>query len=209
MRKILFSLAGLLTFGGMMAQPVADNAVIPVSVTLHSILRLNVTSGGNIEFIVNTLDQYTNGIPNSTRYTTTFTVASSLDFDVEMYAEDGTFIGSDDATTANTMALNNLGYAVESTGGGTVGATDNYQICGAVANPSTVRAITNGAFEIVSSVPAPGGAGGAGDINQNRFEVQWELGTGNGTMTTTPLLTQNLASDRYSTNIFLVLKAHD
>ena len=53
---------------------------------LNSILRLNVTSGGNIEFTINNIDQYTAGIANGTRYDTKFTVASSVDFNVLMYA---------------------------------------------------------------------------------------------------------------------------
>ena len=110
MKKITLSIIALFFAGQMsFAQAVSEHAIIPVSVTLNSILRLNVVTGGNIEFVVNTIDQYTNGISNSTQYTTNFTVASSTDFDVTLMAEDATLIGSDNS--AHTMTLDNIGYS--------------------------------------------------------------------------------------------------
>ena len=62
MRKLfLVAILALLSQVGF-AQAVQDNAVIPVSVTINSILRLNVTSGGNIQFVFNTMAQYNAGI---------------------------------------------------------------------------------------------------------------------------------------------------
>lgn len=196
MKRIILSLAGLLTFGGMIAQPVADNAIIPVSVTLNSILRLNVTSGGNIEFVVNTLQQYEDGVRNIARYTTTFTVASSIDYDVNIQSENATLNSN---TSANTIALNNLGYTVESKGSAVVGT--DFDLCGAAANPSTVQAITNAPFRIVHSNPGAG----AGDATKNKFEIQWRFGTKETNMNSNSLLQQSIAADRYSTNVFLVL----
>eukprot|EP01156_Anaeramoeba_ignava_P020576 Anaeramoba_ignava/c16393_g1_i2.p2 GENE.c16393_g1_i2~~c16393_g1_i2.p2 ORF type:complete len:202 (-),score=8.39 c16393_g1_i2:316-921(-) len=199
MKKIQTLLIALLLAGGIMAQPVVDNAIIPVSVTLNSILRLNVTSGSNIEFAVNTLNQYTNGIANSDQHDTDFTVASSVDFIVELYAEDATLIGSDLASGANTMPLDNIGYTLEITGTGTEPANWDLVPDAGVAvavpltnTPDTIINSTNGA--------------GAGDIGQNAFKIEWECGTGNGTMNATSLLNQDLPSDRYSTNVFLVLQ---
>ncbi|MCB9002091.1 MAG: hypothetical protein H6537_09000 [Bacteroidales bacterium] len=54
---MVYCLLASLAFG----QAVNDQAIIPVSVTLNSILRLTVVSGGNIDFVVNTIDQYTSG----------------------------------------------------------------------------------------------------------------------------------------------------
>jgi hypothetical protein len=201
MRKILLSLAGLLTFGGMMAQPVSDNAVIPVAVTLNSILRLNVTTGGNIEFNVNTLQQYTSGIANSVGTTTTFTVASSLDFDVVLFAETATLVGSDLTAGAPTMALNNIGYRVATAGTGVAGT--NYDLCGAGVSPSALQALTNTSFPIIESIPTFG----AGDINKNKFEVRWQMGTPGAPMNAGSLLSQNLSADRYATNVFIMLQA--
>ncbi|HON17558.1 MAG TPA: hypothetical protein PK990_00140 [Salinivirgaceae bacterium] len=207
MKKLIFTLAGLVAFVSIIAQPVSDNAVIPVSVTLNSILRLNVVSGGNIEFVVNTLDQYENGIANTTRYTTTFTVASSIDFDVDLYAQDAQLIGS--GSSSNTMPLNNIGYVLEATGTGTVSATGNYSLAGGNVSPSALQALSSSITEIISSIPVPAGAGGAGDVNQNRFEIQWELGTQTPPLNSTSLLRQSLTADRYTTNVFLVLRPRE
>ena len=57
MKKLFITLVLSATFlGASFGQAVADQGVIPVSVTLNQILRLNVTSGGNINFVINTRD---------------------------------------------------------------------------------------------------------------------------------------------------------
>ena len=198
MRKIIFSLAGFLAFGSIIAQPVSDNAIIPVSVSLKSILRLNVTTGGNIEFNVNTLAQYESGITSTAGTTTTFTVASSVDFDIVLFAEDATFIGSDLEAGGNTLDLDNVGYTLTNEG---TGADANYTF-----TPNLLAApvaLTNGPVTIISSQAGLG----AGDILQNKFAVHWEMGTGNGNMNGTTLLAQSLPADRYSTNVFIMLSA--
>ncbi len=202
MKKILLSLAGLLSLGGIIAQPVSDNAIIPVSVTLNSILRLNVTSGGNIEFVINNLTQYSLGIGNNARFTTTFTVASSVDFDVQLYSELPSLVSN---TGGASVSLDNLGYRLESTGTGVVGsdATDSYTLCGDDINPSTVQVVTNTPFNIIQS----NAGNGAGNAEKNRFELQWRFGTRESSMNTSTLLQQSIPADRYSTNIFLVLSA--
>ncbi|MFA6402358.1 MAG: hypothetical protein WCX31_12155 [Salinivirgaceae bacterium] len=177
------------------AQPVADNAVIPVSVNLNSILRLNVTSGGNIEFTFTNIDQYTNGLANTDRYDTHFTVASSVDFDVDLSTEDATFIGADNP--ANTMALNFVAYEVTSNGSGVDGT--NWNFIGAAATPEDLTQTP--ASPIVESVATLG----AGDVTQNAFIINWECGT---TATTGgSLLAASLPADRYTTNVYLVLSA--
>ena len=163
------------------AQAISDNATIPVSVTLNTIMRLNVVSGGNIEFAFNTINDYELGIANSTRYTTRFTVASSDDFDVNLHAEDGNFIGNDDV--GNTMPLNHVGFTVVDVN--TIGATVNtgYHDLAATVN-------------IVDEGPAD-------DVGTNVFDLEWECGT--GATTGGILLGAGIAPDRYSTNVFLVL----
>ncbi|ALO14290.1 hypothetical protein L21SP5_00618 [Salinivirga cyanobacteriivorans] len=191
MKKLSLLFVGLLLGMATIAQPVVDNAIIPVAVNLNSILRLNVTSGGNIEWTVNTIDQYQNGIATGPRYQTDFTVASSVDFDINLYAEDATLLGTDDVN--NTMSLDNIGYDVVSTGGGADGTNWNL--------PGTVAALTNAAVPVVTSI----GGFGAGDITQNAFQIQWEMGTSGTGMNGSSLLQQSIAPDRYTTNVFLVL----
>jgi len=191
---ILFATV-MLTLTSAFAQPVSDSGVIPVGVTLNSILRLNITSGGNLEYVVNTIDQYTNGIAQNARYDTHFTVASSVDFDVTLGADAATFIGVDDA--ANTIPLDNLGYLVISDGTGADGV--NWDL------PAAVLPLTNATPFIVQSNYA---GLGAGDINQNAFTIQWRLGTSEGTMNGTTLLSQSITSDRYVVNAILQLSQH-
>ena len=179
------------------AQPVSDSGVIPVGVTLNSILRLNITSGGNLEYVVNTIDQYTNGIAQNARYDTHFTVASSVDFDVSLAADAATFIGVDDAT--HTIPLDNLGYLVVADAGVSGADGVNWDL------PAAVAPITNAAVNIVTSNYA---GLGAGDITQNGFIIQWRLGTGEGTMNGTSLLQQSITSDRYVVNAIIQLSQH-
>ncbi len=193
---ILFSVV-ILSLSASFAQPVSDQGVIPIGVTLNSILRLNITSGGNLEYVVNTIDQYTNGIAQNARYDTHFTVASSVDFDVSLVADAANFTGVDDAT--HTIPLDNLGYLVIAEPGASGSDGTNWDLPGAVAP------ITNAAVDIVQSNYA---GMGAGDITQNAFVIQWRLGTGEGTMNATSLLQQSITSDRYVVNAILQLSQH-
>ena len=194
MRKLFFVTAMLLLSQFGFGQAVNDQAIIPVSVTLNSILRLTVVSGGNIDFVVNTIDQYTFGINSGggdARYQTNFTVSSSQDFDVTIRAEDATFLGQDNA--ANTMTLDNVGLDLSETGSGVDGT--NWDL------PTDILPLTNGAQNIVTGL-AGAAAGGA---DKNNFTIRWRLGTGEGAMNSTTLLAQSLTPDRYITNVFLEL----
>jgi len=194
MRKLFFAAAMLLLSQAGFGQAVNDQAIIPVSVTLNSILRLTVVSGGNIDFVVNTIGQYTSGINSGggdARYQTNFTVSSSQDFDVTIRAEDATFLGQDNA--ANTMTLDNVGLDLSETGSGVDGT--NWDL------PTDILPLTNGAQNIVTGL-AGAAAGGA---DKNNFTIRWRLGTGEGAMNSTTLLAQSLTPDRYITNVFLEL----
>lgn len=222
MKKLFLSFAILsiafLTYG----QAVVNNATIPMSVTLNSILRLNVTAGGGIEFAVNTLKQYDLGIENSPGYDTKFTVASSVDFDVMVNAEDVNLVGSDLTAGTNVMPVTMIGYEVESNAGvvGIPTTASNYYLVSDPAstnNPSDLQLLTSSAFEIITSIPVlTVELGGAGDILDNQFTIHWELATPDvvthalqPAASQKKLLQQGLNSDRYSTSVFLSLKTHD
>lgn len=176
MRKLLLGAAMLLMVQMSFGQMVSDNATIPVSVTLNAILRLNVVSGGNIQFVFNTMDQYTGGIENTLGTTTTFTVASSRAFTVSIQAEDDALYGVDDVL--NDIPLGSLIYTMGASG---VGEVDN-----------APHALTDAQFDIVT-------AGVAGSVDLDRtFEVLWEAGTG-APLTGNP-------PDVYVTNVFLNLQ---
>jgi hypothetical protein len=197
MKKIIILLAAglFLITTTASAQGIDDRAVIPVAVTLNSILRLNVVSGGNIEFNFNTLADYANGINNSEAYDTKFTVASSVDWEVYIYSEESDMVGTDDESGANTLTLDNIGYQVTYDG---TGDAANFDIpAEASASPLTdAEELLVGKAALISN---------AGDINSNAFIINWRCGTKEGTMNGQSILEQNVAADRYATNVFLIL----
>jgi len=201
MKKLTLLIAGLILFTTTSFGQIDDRAVIPVAVTLNSILRLNVISGGNIEFNFNTLDDYQNGISTSAAYQTKFNVASSVNWDVIMYSENANLIGTDiieaGGNTANTMPLDNIGFHIESEG--TIG--DDLTFASNDAD-NPVPLTSNPAAVLVGFDGIPN----AGDIFQNNFTIHWRCGTQEGTMNGSSILSQAIAADRYATNVFLVLQ---
>ena len=189
MKKMIIGVAMLL-FANVGFGQISDNAVIPVSVTLNSILRLTVVSGGNIQFVVNTIDDYTTGIANSPRYTTRFNVASSRNFNVLLYSESAAFYGMNYESaggTGNQMPLNNVGYIIDNVGGAT----------GTTVSVATVTGLSTATTAVLSAVDA-------GSSTVNTFDIKWELGTvANASMNAQTLLEQSLASDTYVTNVFI------
>lgn len=189
MKKMIIGVAMLL-FANVGFGQISDNAVIPVSVTLNSILRLTVVSGGNIQFVVNTIDDYTTGIANSPRYITRFNVASSRNFNVLLYSESTAFFGMNYTSTGpsgNQMPLNNVGYEIENIGGAT----------GTTVELTTITGLSTAIAPVLAGVDA-------GSSTVNTFDIKWELGTiGGPTMNGQTLLEQSLTSDTYVTNVFI------
>lgn len=180
MKKFLLGASLLLIAQMGFGQAVSDQAVIPVSVTLNSILRLTVTSGGNIQFVVTTVDHYTLGIGNAPRYTTSFRVSSSRDFTVTMATEHATHFTGLEAGTADQFLLNNVGYILTGQG----------------VNLATIQGLNN------SRVIVPTGAAGG----NKPYSIAWELGTvAGGGMNAANLLTQSIPADVYVANVFLTL----
>ncbi len=197
MKKFTFLLIGSFLLSNLSyGQAVDDRAVIPVAVTLSSILRLNVVSGGNVEFTFNTLADYQNGIENSPSYDTKFTVASSVHWDVVMYSEEADLVSTDEVG-GSTMPLDNIGYSVSSEGWPDL-ADLNFE-----SNDITApAALTAGEVVIVGYDATPN----AGDITGNDFTIHWQCGTQIGDMNGSSILNQQLAADRYATNVFLILR---
>lgn len=206
MKKLFFTLVLSITLlGASFGQAIADQGVIPVSVTLNQILRLNITSGGNINFVFNTINDYENGINDAggnAQYQTTFTVASSVNYDVIMYAESANLTGTD--LLSNTLSIDNIGFNVTPTGSHTVGTGE----ITVLPSPSALSAVQT--TEIVTSVWAlPGDPTNSGDITDNAFTIDWECGTSDGGgMNAVSILDQSLGNDRYATNVFLILAKH-
>ncbi|MDX9853560.1 MAG: hypothetical protein RBS81_07265 [Tenuifilaceae bacterium] len=192
MKKMIIGVAMLL-FANVGFGQVSDNAVIPVSVTLNSILRLTVESGGNIQFVVNTIEDYTTGIANSTRYITNFNVASSRNFNVLIYSESDKLYGMnyfDDGinpvTPSRGMDLDNIGFSVTAGAAASVGTN----------NASSVIALSTSTTPVLGTVSA-------GSSTANQFSILWQLGTQAGGMKNASLLSQSITADTYVTNVFI------
>ena len=204
---LTFFIVGLLAVNISYSQAVDDRAVVPVSVTLNSILRLNIESGGNVEFNFNTLEQYENGISglgtggSNNRYSTKITIASSVNWDLEMGAEDGGLVSTDTVGASAAMDLAYITYQTEYTGTGlTVG--NEITVTSSYATGSETPLTQIGTTDIIEN-----SSGNAGDVTQNAFRVDWACGTtsaGAGN-----LMGSDLTGGRYSTNVFFILKPTD
>lgn len=193
MKKLVLGAALLLFAQFGFGQAVNESAIIPVSVTLNAVSRLNIESGGNIKFVFNSIADYNTGFDGSSEaiYTTTVSVASSRDFSVNMYSEAANFLPTDNA--ANIFPIENLEYQLAWIGSAPPPTT--YAVAWAPMAAATTAIIDN----------TVAGAGGlAGDGSANRFTIQWRIGVVGSTLGT--LLSQgNVAADHYVANIFIEL----
>jgi hypothetical protein len=189
MKKLSISLIAIVFSLTTAFSQINDMGIIPVGVTLNSILRLNITGGGNLEYNVTTMQQYQTGIPAGAPYYTTFTVASSVEWSLDLYADAAVFTG---VTTGATFPVNNLGYTITTTGAG--GAANWLLAAG-------VQGVTLAPFTAING----NGLLSAGGITQNQFQLAWEFGTLGTGMYNQTLLAQNITSDRYVVNVVLEL----
>ena len=194
------------------AQPVSDRAVIPVAITLNQVLRLNITNGGNIEFVFNQIGQYTSGInaggtgSNAPFYTTEFDIASSTRWELDLGAEDpipcGCLQGTDNP--ANQLALDNVGLQL-------------FVVVGASHTIGVELLDASGAFATTIGLPAyppalpiigAGSVSNAGDETDNNFTIVWRAGTAEPGMNPLTLINQvpTPEPDRYVVNVLLDLE---
>jgi len=205
MKKVLIGFLSLIFAGQVaVAQPISDNAVIPMAITVNSILRLNVVRGGNIEFVFNTLDEYANGL-SGTRYSTDVTIASSGNWELEMLASTTEFFDMDGGVGTG-IDLDYVCFNLTDNGTNAIGiglATEYFPNGGATAAVTVYSDLTN-------TAPAQNildaGTGNAGGASENAFTINWECGTVNGGNATS-ISTAGVTSGRYSTNILLTLIA--
>ncbi len=166
------------------AQAVSDMAVIPIGVTLNSIARLTVTSGGNIEFVVNTMDQYKEGVQGSEATTTTFSVACSQKFAVTLQADNAIMTPTTTTiSTTNPMPCSVVEFKPIST------ETDLIEI-----NDATDLSLT--AQYIIGAADAGHAAG-----NFQNIKLEWSLARHNKPN----YYLSQFPSDRYVVNAFLKL----
>lgn len=189
------------------AQAVDDREVVPLSVTLNSILRLNIESGGNIEFNFNTLQQYENGINypfTDEQYSTQLTVASSVNYDLEMGAEDSRLVSTDTVNATGGMDLAHILYRV------TLSSSSSFTDGTELDLYSSARPLNQIGSGIVNEIIQNNG-GNAGGVTDNSFRIDWACGVPTGTIGTSAgaLMGSNMTGGRYSTNVFFILKPAD
>ena len=199
MKKLLLGFISLILVGQVgFSQPVSDQAIIPMAITVNSILRLNIVSGGNIEFVFNSIDAVTNGIANSTAYDTRFTVASTTNWRLDF----GTDLADFTNDAGGTINLNLVAVQINDDGttcisGGRCSVNAAYDGT-AAAWGDLVQATTN----LLGN-----GTGNVGTTTDNAFVIHWECGTGNSTSQFIPTGAVAATPGRYTANVFLSLTA--
>ena len=203
------------------AQAVRDRNVIPVAVNLNQVLRMSIYDGGNIEFVFNTIDDYRDGLSGDAAsasanaatsfgfYQSSFTISSSTEWDLMYGAENATFIGVDDGTTPNTLALNNVGYSLASLTAGAGGHAFGTELVSAPTNNGAdVADLDVYPVELIGWNNA--GASNAGDEADNDFTITWRCGTAEGDMNAVSLIEQTgVDPDRYVVNVLFELQVSD
>jgi len=203
MKKVLLGFLAIIMLGTTAhAQPISDNAVIPMAITVNSILRLNVVRGGNIEFVFNNYQDFLSGLIGST-YSTDVTVTSSGNWDLSILASTTEFFDQS-AAPGSGIALNYVSFGLTSTGTNTIG------VAGSDTGwyPDGVGPVALGGVSDLSNVAANGrvlqaDAGNQGAAGDNAFTINWECGTaatGGGLISTA-----GVTSGRYTTNVLLSL----
>ena len=213
MKKLFLPIFVFGTIYSGISQAVSDRNTIPVAVNLNRVLRMSVNTGGNIEFTFNTIDDYKNGLSgdaatstsanpatSNPMYVTTFTVAASTKWTLQYGAEEATFIGVDNP--ASTLALNNVGFNLASTGTHAFGT----ELVSAPTTGGTVIADLD-VYPTALIADGANAAANAGDATDNAFTMTWRVGTAEGDMNAIKLIEQSATPDRYVTNVLFNLVA--
>ncbi|MFN8258738.1 MAG: hypothetical protein U0W24_23825 [Bacteroidales bacterium] len=173
------------------AQPVSDHAVIPVAVTIQSVLRLNIRSGGTIEFVFNNVDAITNGIPNSPAYDTRFDIAATQNWDLFIGTEDA-FLTSDEGVD---IPVDHIALYVDGDILANRTSSTNY------AAPDVLQLGPIALLELDAAL----GSSNVGIPSDNEFTIHWSCGD-NATTGATAMTGTN--PGRYTVNVYLSLQAH-
>ncbi|MCI4668197.1 MAG: hypothetical protein MRZ79_08670 [Bacteroidia bacterium] len=169
---------------------------ITINAAFSSYINLNVTEGANINFSVKSIGDYTGGMSSPYNYFSIFEVSSSQNFKVDLVA---TTFGDGNG---NFLDANNFGYRISDEGEHLVNV--NHLLLGATNSPSNL-ALLGANTEIVT----PTGDGNAGSNLQNRYKLQFELGTpGVRALSGLPrLLDQNISPASYVGTVTLTASA--
>ncbi|MCF8234473.1 MAG: hypothetical protein K9G67_05570 [Bacteroidales bacterium] len=150
-----------------------DTDVVNFTAILQSVLNINVTSGQDQTATFDTPDKYNLGI--DAVGTTTITVESTSNWDVKINAADF----SDGATAL--IPIDNLGVWCEATGAHQIGTEvtcDYTSLANAMGITATDQTLLGNGGE------------NSGDAADNAFNLNWTMGTMNGTMNAASIFQQ-------------------
>ena len=174
MKKLTIILSILFLFQTVDIKAQATDAeTVIFTAVLSSVLNLSVTSGQTQTATFDTPELYNLGI--DAVGTSTVTMESTADWTLEISAADFT-----DGATA-TIPINNLGVWCEATGGHTIGA----DVTCAYTALGTAMGVTNTDQMLIDN-----GTGNSGDATDNAFNLNWTMGTMNGSMNTASMFDQ-------------------
>lgn len=174
MKKFTFLLSLVIALQAMNVQGQATDAeVVNFTAVLSSVLNLNVTAGDNQTATFDTPDKYNLGI--DAVGTTTVTMESTSNWKLEINAADF----SDGASA--TIPIDNLGIWCEATGAHTIGA----EVSCSYTSLATALGVTNADQLLLDN-----GTGNSGDAADNAFNLNWTMGTMQGTMNTASIFQQ-------------------
>ena len=150
-----------------------DTDVVNFTAILASVLNLNVTAGQNQTATFDTPEKYNLGI--DLVGTSTVTMEATSNWTLEINAADFT-----DGASA-IIPINNLGVYCDATGAHTIGA----EATCAYTTLATSLGLTNTDQMLIDN-----GTGNSGDASDNTFNLNWTMGTMNGTMNTASMFDQ-------------------
>ncbi|MEA3446321.1 MAG: hypothetical protein U9R19_16500 [Bacteroidota bacterium] len=174
----------------MLGAQVQDNAQIELTANLNTSMSLDIQSNA-ITFDFNTVSDYQNGLGANGNYSFAGSVTSTANWELSIKSQQDSLKHSDGL---HTIPLNYVGYKVELTG--------NYgeqQISNAAENIPV--ALSGTATMVLTKATQTN----AGTIDDNAFEIFWEMGTGNGNTNSISLLQGNFKHGAYQTIIDFVL----
>jgi hypothetical protein len=196
MRKLFLIMIMLLVLpsANVMSQE-TDTDVVNFNAILQSVLNLTVTGGQDQTADFDTPDEYNLGI--DAVGTTTITVESTGDWDLQVNAADF----SDGGT--NIIPIDNLGVWCEATGAHLIGT----EVECTFTSLAAAMGITAADQMLLDNI-----AGNGGDASDNAFNLNWTMGTMQGSMNTQSIFQQVSdgtigALGTYTTTVNLTLTA--
>ncbi len=188
MRKIILGLISILFIGQILqAQPVSDMAVIPMGITIQSVMRLTITKGGNIEFVFENAKDIQDGIPSGgygPEFETKGKITASRNWDLNLTIDEANFMGEISGTTLN---LNVVEF--------------NSKITPLPPNTIGFANVPLASGAPIKVLEKDGGASAGDNIGSGLdFTIQWQCGHANK-------ISGNVKAQRYSANIILTLTA--